>query len=824
MPFTTVNRTRILPRPPVRRPRRPVQQSGGVGAPISQVINPWNFAVRVSIAFEPPTSPNPTWIEVTNYVDTRAAMTITRGRSDGVADVNAARLTLTADNSDGRWFASNPNGAWFGLIRKGAWIKVDVIPPSGVLSTRFVGFITVLPTVWQGQYASSTIAASDRFERLGQNPAIVSTIQSEVLTDPNLSGNIKGYWNLHEPSVLQNGLITFGDTSGQGAAALKSITIGGVLAGTGLATSNANSPGFDGTRCPTFNPTTNTQGTYLTAPITMPPTGTYNTGNSRYYGLFGTLEFWFQATTTGASQYIAGIVDPLLGWGLTCRIDAGGTLVYALTKTTFGGPVTSLIRDSAYRVDDGRWHHLVLGLSPGTPTILTTTIDALRVGADNLASPVANFTQLTVGAGFDTGTPGVLMVGAANISDVAWYWSDYYNPNYSAGRPPNIADHYNAGTNGFLGESTDQRVARIARYAGVPIPLTTAPMTGALSNVWGEAQFYSPSQGPWTNLSLGAHQVGTQSMANRTPLDVMREAARTEAMPLFVDRSGYLALQPSTIRQNTSPAWTVAAVDLHPSTAAPDDFAYTTNVATITPNGQAAQTVIGGVGSAGQASQAKYGIYSQGGSLATASLNPTEAQSLGLSLIQLRADPAPRWSPLAVEVATLATQPGYGNAWLDAVLASEISTPFRVTNLPSQAGGGNVDVLIEGWTETITAGNIVFSFGTSPIQGPTYQLDDVVLGHIDTDGSALSPGGCGAADATLSVATLGAATGSPLWTTAVGDFPFDVNLGGEQVTVTGITGGSSPQTFAVTRSINGVVASHPANTPVALWQPLTLAY
>jgi hypothetical protein len=30
-------------------------------------------------------------------------------------------------------------------------------------------------------------------------------------------------------------------------------------------------------------------------------------------------------------------------------------------------------------------------------------------------------------------------------------------------------------------------------------------------------------------------------------------------MPLFVDRSGYLALQNSTIRQNTTPAWTVDA-------------------------------------------------------------------------------------------------------------------------------------------------------------------------------------------------------------------------------------------------------------------------
>ena len=224
-------------------------------------------------------------------------------------------------------------------------------------------------------------------------------------------------------------------------------------------------------------------------------------------------------------------------------------------------------------------------------------------------------------------------------------------------------------------------------------------------------------------------------MAGRTPLDVMREAARTESMPLYVDRSGYLAMQSSTTRQNTSAAWTVAAIDLDPATGEQDDFAYMTNQATITPNGQAAQTVIGPIG---QASQNKYGVYTTGGSQATASLNPIEAQSLGLGIIQLRADPAPRLAPIVVEVATLATQAGYGNAWYDAVLATEISTPIRVTGVPAQAGGGNIDCFIEGWTESISAGNHVFSFNTSQIQGATYQLDSPTLGLLDTAGLTLA--------------------------------------------------------------------------------------
>lgn len=67
----------------------------------------------------------------------------------------------------------------------------------------------------------------------------------------------------------------------------------------------------------------------------------------------------------------------------------------------------------------------------------------------------------------------------------------------------------------------------------------------------------------------------------------------------------------------------------------------------------------------------------------------------------------------------------------------------------------------------------------------------------------------------LSVAT----TKGPIWTTAAADFPFDIAVGGEQITVTAISGSSSPQTFAVTRAVNGISKSHDAGTAVSLYTP-----
>jgi hypothetical protein len=63
-------------------------------------------------------------------------------------------------------------------------------------------------------------------------------------------------------------------------------------------------------------------------------------------------------------------------------------------------------------------------------------------------------------------------------------------------------------------------------------------------------------------------------------------------------------------------------------------------------------------------------------------------------------------------------------------------------------------------------------------------------------------------------------TVGPLWTTDAAEMPFDVDIGGERVTVTNIGAPSgSDQAVTVSRSVNGVVKAHDAGTPVRLWNP-----
>jgi len=69
---------------------------------------------------------------------------------------------------------------------------------------------------------------------------------------------------------------------------------------------------------------------------------------------------------------------------------------------------------------------------------------------------------------------------------------------------------------------------------------------------------------------------------------------------------------------------------------------------------------------------------------------------------------------------------------------------------------------------------------------------------------------------TLSVSSI---SGSYLWTTLAGDFPLDILVAGERMTVTNITGSSAPQTFTVVRAVNGVVKSHVGGAIVELAEP-----
>ena len=150
--------------------------------------------------------------------------------------------------------------------------------------------------------------------------------------------------------------------------------------------------------------------------------------------------------------------------------------------------------------------------------------------------------------------------------------------------------------------------------------------------------------------------------------------------------------------------------------------------------------------------------------------------------------------------------------------------PARVvpSNLPLPYPPQGLEQFAEGFSGVVDAVTLKVAYNCTPALPWRIAViqDATNPWRIDSDTSTMAAG-VNSSALSLSVASTG-----PLWTTTAtfpADFPFDINIAGEQMTVTAIAGASSPQTFTVTRSVNGVVKAHVSGETVSLWQPAQIA-
>ena len=146
----------------------------------------------------------------------------------------------------------------------------------------------------------------------------------------------------------------------------------------------------------------------------------------------------------------------------------------------------------------------------------------------------------------------------------------------------------------------------------------------------------------------------------------------------------------------------------------------------------------------------------------------------------------------------------------------DIGDYFSISNPPAWQPPGTIRQLVYGLNETLNA----FTWRIEANCVPESPYEVAVIGttwHVDTDGSSLHGNISGAAT-TLQADT---PAGNALWTLT--DVPFDILVGGERMTVTAVTGSSSPQTMTVTRGVNGVTLAITAGTPISLFYPPVVA-
>lgn len=172
---------------------------------------------------------------------------------------------------------------------------------------------------------------------------------------------------------------------------------------------------------------------------------------------------------------------------------------------------------------------------------------------------------------------------------------------------------------------------------------------------------------------------------------------------------------------------------------------------------------------------------------------------------------------LDVDAATTAALPGLSTLDIGDVVA--------LVNLPADEAVDAFEGIVIGMAEDLPAKRRLVTLYLVPnepyrvgLLAQTSGDTDPFSAHLDPDGSTT------AAAIAVGAASFTVATPSgPLWSTVADDYPMDLYVGGQRVSVSAVSGGTSPQTFTVQSGGYQVRYAVAAGEIVEPYQPLILA-
>ena len=502
---------------------------------------------------------------------------------------------------------------------------------------RYDGYVEEWPTEWPGgnKYTQATITAVDLLARLGTKRKLRSVVEETVLL-----ANPVAYYTLGEPEDS----LYAGDVAARGGMPLSIVQIG---AGGGTLTfGTGTGPGTDGLPAPMFAPSSTTSGWRLGSELFM--VGGDEPGNSVGWIYDVGVRASIASSYSGAVTSIIQLLDPF-GFYLALRMNATGKFVVQYWDPWDGSYRVSITSANSY--NDGQTHNPGVTMTQSGGTVTVTLWD----GSDNLGSgtfsvaQLPKFTRLYVGGGRQdeafTGT----------LSHVA-----VFNTVTSA----QLGAMSIAAANGFAGERSDERIARIASWVGLPTVRQILD-TGQSTSI--------------------AHVDPT----GKKPLDYMQQIADTEGGVLFADRQGRLVFY-SRARAYTAQSVT-ASVDAH-------------DVAQDTSPRESKQELVNDVTGKRTdggpeirildlASAVEHGYYEESRDLAVTTDN--EVLAALQWLIGQHSQPRVRVPDVAIDAMT--------NTAIQAqVRAIDVWSRVQVTATPTQAHASTWDLLAQGYTESIS--------------------------------------------------------------------------------------------------------------------------
>ena len=632
--------------------------------------------------------------------------------------------------------------------------------------------LSATPQAWDptGSDVYCSIQGSGLLRRLQQNTQTLGSVFYRAFTQVDPPDDLIGYWSCEDGNALASGAVPANPT--QWASAIP-----GVAAGT----FTGGPPGFASNTdflCSQSLPTISGSRWHFR----LPSRSATDSANV----------FRFLCSVPAAGDTDGGTLARMFTTGTVDQVDlvynsaTGGTLrLVGYNWTASGTPIFDTGLLAAGMNGNPVWVSIELQTSGSD---VQYSVTQLQPGASSgltfsgtVTGTIGNATELVINA--------LNFIGGENMSGSAVGQITYQ------GTWESLFD-FGSQLDAYQGEVAGQRFARLCAEQGI-----TVRCVGPLDD--------TVAMGAQTTLAL---------------TDLLQECADADTGMIYEPREALaLAYRTRASLQNQAPAVTLgySQAELADPVGETEDDQYTMNDVTVT---RAYASTGGGTGSSAEVAIQTGPLSVQAPPNGVGTYPNSVTQNLFADsqcydgagwLAHTGTVDDPRYPQIQVNLARQETLAGSTLGY--EVQYADIGDRLTVTGTPDWLPPDGITQLVNGETETLNAFVYDISWcGIPELPYETGTLGDDTYG-VDTDGSTLHAN----ATSTATSITVDTTTASPtyLWTVAAADFPFDILVSGERMTVTNITGSSSPQTFTVTRSVNGVVKAQTAGTAVSLFYP-----
>lgn len=504
-----------------------------------------------------------------------------------------------------------------------------------------------------------------------------------------------------------------------------------------------------------------------------------------------TLDFVFQSaaitTDTGALDTNMGVLDTYVWtydydrWQLRLQDPANGGTLQVLWFAGDGTGSTAFANSAALpELQDNAIHTCRFKVwTIGATQSYSVYIDGTLIQTNNLATgrPINGTSLYQM---YYSRYAGQTVMTLAHLTG----WADPTNT------PPDVLD-YLAAARGYVGELAADRMQRIAALGGIQMSIVGSNAdTMPMGPQYSESKLSQLRDAEQADMGILREPRGQFGLEYRTRVSMVGQTPK-----LTLDYSAGQIVPPFEPTDDDL----LTKNDMTASRREGDSYRYqllTGKLSILDPPG--------GVGQ--YHDQAEFNVQ-------------TDAMLPGIAawLVNLGTVDQARYPSITVDLGILAA---FG---LDAAArAVDSGDLLVVTGMAKLGVYDDVRLLVLGTgAEVISDGGYkhTITWNCAPYQGyegSVYATDaSTGTARYDTNGSQLAAG-INTVATSLSVNN----TGGTLWTTDALAFPLDIMMAGERITISSITGATSPQTFAVSaRSVNGVVKNHSSGTDIRLATP-----